>query len=198
MSAVGLEEMSKSEVLQYCLDVHEVQLRKKSQLEVLITRVKELDDTLENPLEVGEDVRYKNETATCTVSKVGKILEIIDANQNVFEVIRTDLTRVTPKPVQSSSDDKLTTIKTNSDPDIQSKSEPKSKSESEAIIDPETVDKSSPKKEAHYPKQISESSYRPKPGGIVIGGLPDDGSANTRKTGVTHVLDDKVETVKAD
>ena len=196
MGAVGLEEMSKSEVLQYVLDVHEVQLRKKSQLEMLIKRTKELDDTLENPLEVGEEVRYKNETATCTVSKIGKILEIIDANQNVFEVIRTDLTRVTPKLVQLSSDDKLSTVKTDSDPDLQPKSA--SKSESEATTDPKTVDISSPKKEAHYPKQISESSYRPKPGGIVIGGLPADGSANTRKTGVTHVLDDKVETAKAD
>jgi len=192
MSAVGLEEMSKSEVLQYVLAVHEVHLRKKSQLDVLVKRTRELDDTLENPLEVGEEVRYKNEDSTCTVSKVGKILEITDQGQNVFEVARTDLARVVAKPIQPAPADEIKATKTDSEPDLQAEAKPGPKAKAA------TDDTSAPEEKQHYPREINESSYRPKPGGIVIGGLPSDGSANTRKTGVTHVLDNKVETAKAD
>jgi len=197
MSAVGLEEMNKSEVLQYVLDVHEVQLRKKSQLEVLIKRTRELDDTLENPLEVGEEVRYKNEDGICTISKAGKALEITDAGGEVFDVERTDLARVVPKPAQPASDETTGTEESETKPVPQKDSEdvvPEAKAD-EASVPAETT---APEPRVHYPKVVNRDSYRPKPGGIVIGALPEDGSANTRKTGVTHVLDDKVETVEAD
>lgn len=192
MGAVGLEEMDKGEVSEYCLEVHGVKLRKKSQLASMISRVQALDDTLENPLELGEEVRYKTEEGICTISEVGDTFEITDSDGGVFDDIdRTDLIRVTPKPSQPIPEEKASVDKTDSDPEIQA---PAEASEAKVEEGPNTT----PGDQGSYPREISESSYRPKPGGIVIGGLPDDGSANTRKTGVTHVLDDKVETVKAD
>lgn len=192
MGAVGLEEMDKSEISQFCLEVHGVKLRRKSQLASMIIKVQALDDTLENPLELGEEVRYKNEAGICTISKVGKTFEIMDADDGVFdEIDRVDLTRVTPKLKPSTSEEKLSVDKTDSDPEVQTVGKA-TEAKVEAKVD------STPEENRNYPHKINDSSYRPKPGGIVIGGLPDDGSSNTRKTGVTHVLDDKVETVKPD
>jgi len=187
MSAVGLEDMDKDEIKQYCLDVHGVKLRGKMPLPNMIIRAHALDDTLENPLEVGDEVRYQNETGICTVTKVGDTFDIADADgEDYDEIVRTDLSRVRPK-LQRTITEKpkpqkakklasvlTTTVEVTPDP--------------EAVLEPEPV----PQK-ANYPIEINDSSYRPKPGAMVIGGMPDDGSSNMRKTGVTHVLNDKVE-----
>jgi len=171
MSAVGLEEMTKPEICEYALNVHGVKLRTKTSPESMRKKVMILDDTLENPLQVGEEVRYQDETDISTITAItGTSFTITDSVGDDYEDIRRiNLTRVTvAPPTQETKTEETETIT--------------EVAESEAGV----------KDDEHYPIEIDDSVYRPKPGAIVIGSLPDDGRSTTRKTGVTHVLNDKV------
>jgi len=173
MSAVGLEEMSRQELCEYCFKVHGHKPEKKTKSNILIKLIKTLDDTLENPLQVGEEVRYMDEEGICTINVVAEdSFSIIDENGDEYdEVSRFELTRVTtPLPLEK----KL-------EPVTEVEVEVEVKDTIDSIMNPQ------------YPHEVNEHSYRPKPGVIIIGNLPDDGSTNMRKTGVTHVLNDKVE-----
>jgi len=173
MSAVDLDNMDRNDLCKYAFSVHGVKLPRGAKIEILKTRIRALGDTLENPLQMGEEVRYKKETETCTISKAdGSLFTITDQEgEDFIEIKRVELTRVSAAPsrqnITQSTNVENTTLKT----------------------EPKSDDKGQP-----YPQGINEHAYRPKPGALVIGNLPDNGGSNTRETGVTHVLDDTVET----
>lgn len=183
MSAVDLENMSRYELCQYCFDVHGHKPPKKTKTEPLKALIRSLNDTLENPLQVGEEVRYLDEKDTCTIASLDSdnLFSITDSNSALFnEIQRFELTRVNTPPPKELETEIVTEIQENST----------------LKATPEAEEALANEQRKTFPHEINESSYRPKPGAIVIGGLPDNGSSNTRKTGVTHVLNDKVEASK--
>ena len=79
------------------------------------------------------------------------------------------------------------------------KPEPEETVEEETTVDEveeetvsEEVETSVKEDDGHYPRAVDDPAldlHRPVAGGIMMGGMPEDGRSVTRKTGQTHAID---------